>query len=443
MSVPWMVVFQFWPGRDDLVPRPDAGGQILRLRHPLADRVDVVRLQPRRLAHAHADPAAAKVPGADHDHVRAGGPDLGLDLLLCAPAEGDHRDDGGNPDDHAQHGQAGSHLVAAERLERDPKHHQHGHRSDLVSRYAVWGTDAADAASALSGGRAANSSLATRRDAFGRSGEDPAVVEADDPVAVLGDVRLVRDQQHRDAALLIQTLEDVHHLDAGARVQVAGRLVRQEDGGLVDQGAGNRHPLLLAARELVREVIHPVVEPDRVQHLASPRVTRRSVHAGAVEQGELDVVEGGGPRQQVEALEHEADLPVAHLGQLVAREPGDIPAVEQVVAAGRPVEAAEDVHERRLAGPGRSGDRDELAGLDGEAHAPERTHLDVAHGVDLGDVLDRDDRFRGSHRRPRLPKGNWGISGDPLPPAAGPLPASGVLTFVTRRAPAPIVPGAA
>ena len=39
-----------------------------------------------------------------------------------------------------------------------------------------------------------------------------------------------------------------------------------------------------------------------------------------VEQRQFDVVEGGGPRQQVEALEHEADLPVR---SDVARCPGE------------------------------------------------------------------------------------------------------------------------
>ena len=39
-------------------------------------------------------------------------------------------------------------------------------------------------------------------------------------------------------------------------------------------------------------------------------------HAG-VDEGQLDVVERRGPRQQVEGLEHEADLAVADLGQLV------------------------------------------------------------------------------------------------------------------------------
>ena len=70
-------------------------------------------------------------------------------------------------------------------------------------------------------------------------------------------------------------------VDAGARVQVAGRLVRQENGRLVDQGAGNRDPLLLAARELVREVVHAVAESYRIQHVSCAGMPRRAVQTRA------------------------------------------------------------------------------------------------------------------------------------------------------------------
>ena len=74
-----------------------------------------------------------------------------------------------------------------------------------------------------------------------------AVAERDDPRAVLGDVVFVGDQHHGDAALDIQPLEQSHHLDAGPRVEVAGRLVGEQDRRVVDQRARDRHALLLAA----------------------------------------------------------------------------------------------------------------------------------------------------------------------------------------------------
>src|SRR4051812_8752554 len=47
-------------------------------------------------------------------------------------------------------------------------------------------------------------------------GDDLAVLEADDPRAVLGDLRLVRDQHDCNASFVLQPLEDVHHLEARA-----------------------------------------------------------------------------------------------------------------------------------------------------------------------------------------------------------------------------------
>src|SRR5919198_3481454 len=43
-------------------------------------------------------------------------------------------------------------------------------------------------------------------------GDDVAVLEPDDARGVLGDLLLVRDQHDGDPALLLEPLEDVHHL---------------------------------------------------------------------------------------------------------------------------------------------------------------------------------------------------------------------------------------
>ena len=91
----------------------------------------------------------------------------------------------------------------------------------------------------------------------------PAVADHDHARRVLGDVGLVGDQDDRDAALAVEPLQDLHDLDAGAAVEVAGGLVGEEQLGVVDQRAGDRDALLLAARELVRRVVRAVAEADR------------------------------------------------------------------------------------------------------------------------------------------------------------------------------------
>ena len=103
-----------------------------------------------------------------------------------------------------------------------------------------------------------------------------AVPARDDARAVLGDVVLVRDQEHGDAALEVEPLEDAHHLDAGPRVEVAGRLVGEENRRVRDQRARDGDALLLAAGELIRMVIGAIAETDGRRALPSPAGAART-----------------------------------------------------------------------------------------------------------------------------------------------------------------------
>src|SRR5262245_32095432 len=89
-----------------------------------------------------------------------------------------------------------------------------------------------------------------------------AVTEADDSAGVLGDVGLVGHEHDGDAAFRVEALEDAHHLDARARVEVARGFIGQQQRWLVDERAGDGHALLLSARELIRVVIQPAAESD-------------------------------------------------------------------------------------------------------------------------------------------------------------------------------------
>src|SRR5688572_25658348 len=104
-------------------------------------------------------------------------------------------------------------------------------------------------------------------------------------------------------------------------------------------------------------------EPD---FLEAPQRAPAAVVRGdaAVKQRQLDVLDCGSPRQQVETLEHETDAAVAYRGERVPRQARDFLFGEGVLTARRRIEAAEQVHERGFAGARRAHDRDELAGLD-------------------------------------------------------------------------------
>ena len=117
----------------------------------------------------------------------------------------------------------------------------------------------------------------------------------------------------------VQPLEDRHDLEAGPRVERAGRLVGQDDPRVVHQRPRDRHALLLPAGELARLVVLASGQADRAQRLQRPLAALAAGVVG-VQQRQLDVLRRAGARQQVELLEDEPDLPVADLRQLVAVE---------------------------------------------------------------------------------------------------------------------------
>src|SRR3954453_2760338 len=88
-----------------------------------------------------------------------------------------------------------------------------------------------------------------------RIGEDVTVLEADHSGAVFGDLVVVGDQDDGDPALHPKTLEDFHHLNARARVEVARWFVGQEDRGLRHERTCDRDTLLLSAGQLVLEMV--------------------------------------------------------------------------------------------------------------------------------------------------------------------------------------------
>jgi hypothetical protein len=114
------------------------------------------------------------------------------------------------------------------------------------------------------------------------------------------------------------------------------------------------------------------------------------LQGAVIQQRQFHVVERGGARQQVEPLEHEADLLVADRREVVFRHPGHVLAIEKVVPAGRTVETAEDVHQRGLAGARRTGDGHELTVFDVEVRTAQCADGDLADDIGLDEVPDRD-----------------------------------------------------
>src|SRR5215813_8520310 len=73
-----------------------------------------------------------------------------------------------------------------------------------------------------------------------------------------------------------------------------------------------------------------------------------------IDHWELDVLQRAGASEKVEGLKHESDAPIAHRGERVVGERRHLISLETIRATRCAVEAAENIHERGLAGAGRS-----------------------------------------------------------------------------------------
>ena len=100
------------------------------------------------------------------------------------------------------------------------------------------------------------------------------VVRRDKP-AVVG-----HDHQGRPRRLL-KAPENRVDLVAGFRVELAGRLVGEDQDRLLHQCPGDRHPLLFAAGKLVGAVVEPLAKADLRQQIDRPAAVARPSPRGA------------------------------------------------------------------------------------------------------------------------------------------------------------------
>ena len=213
---------------------------------------------------------------------------------------------------------------------------------------------------------------------------DPPILEGDDAGGVaLGKLRVVGD--HDDQPVLRHLPEQLHDLDGGLAVQRAGGLVRQENVRVVDEGAGDGHPLHLAAGHLAGLFIQLVAQAHPLQRLLRPAAALR---LGYPRQGQrqLHVGQHRLVGDEVIALEHKAHRVVA-VGVPVA-----VPvlfcgaAVDDEIAAGVAVKSADDVQRGGLAAAGGAQNGDELILPELQIDAPQGLHRGPAHRIAFVDV---------------------------------------------------------
>ncbi len=182
---------------------------------------------------------------------------------------------------------------------------------------------------------------------------------------------VVGDHHQGRADVSHERRQQVEHGPPRGGIEVAGGLVGEQQPGTAHQGAGDRRPLHLATGELARQVPGPVGDAHAVEHVGHGGV-RRPSPAPVEQQGQLDVLRHAQAGQEVEELEHEADVAPAQAGPLGHAQPGQVAPVDAHGAGVGHVEAARQVQQGRLARPGRPDQGDGLPLDDGEVDTVER-----------------------------------------------------------------------
>ncbi len=210
---------------------------------------------------------------------------------------------------------------------------------------------------------------------------DPAALEGDHALAhPLDHLPIVGGHEHGGAAG-VHVLEQGHDLLRHLGVEVARGLVGQQQHGLVDERAGDGHPLLLAARELQRVGVHLVVQADRLQSGERAPLLLLRGH-GQDAQHEGHVLEDRLALQELEVLEDDADGP-PQLGDLPLRDRGHVAPADQDLPLRRQLLAEHELQEGGLARPRGPGEEAELALVDVQRDVGQRRGLPVVLLVDV------------------------------------------------------------
>ncbi len=228
--------------------------------------------------------------------------------------------------------------------------------------------------------------MTERQDRFSYAGIlESTVVKPQYAVARSREPRIVGGDDRRQMITLVHLAQEPVQRIGRQLVEIAGRLVGQEHARPHDQRPGNRHALLLAARQHPGAMRQPLAEPDAPEQLLRPaaRVGQRDAgdahrHLGVLERAELG--------QQVVELKHEPDVPVPERDDGWTRQRRQVRVADHDRACVRAIQPAEHVQERALADSRRADNRHHLAGLDHQVEIAKNQQFPAADRISFSDA---------------------------------------------------------
>ena len=92
-------------------------------------------------------------------------------------------------------------------------------------------------------------------------------------------------------------------------------------------------------------MVEPVAQANHLQRILCAREPLFFRQLG-IERWQLHVLQCRGAREQIEALKHKPELAIANRSECLFVESCYVHAIKEVIASGRLIEAAQQVHER-------------------------------------------------------------------------------------------------
>ena len=217
---------------------------------------------------------------------------------------------------------------------------------------------------------------------------------------------VVRGHNHGGAGA-VNALQKLHDAERNSRVEVARRLVADEERRTVDHGASHGHTLLLATRELIGQGIHLVGEAHQAEHLRNLAADNTLGLADALKR-EGDVLVGRLARQELVVLEHRTNLATEERN-LAVLDAHEVLARDENAARGGLDVARHSAQKRCFARTGVTDQEHKLARIHLEVHVVERRLVGLRR-IDLGHMLQEDN---GLHARlTRLLATRLGLGGE-------------------------------
>src|ERR1700730_8201845 len=149
-------------------------------------------------------------------------------------------------------------------------------------------------------------------------------------VCVLRETLVVRDHANCGATLM-QLSEQPHHRSTIARIEVASRLVGQQNRRPAGKRTRDCDALLLAARELAWQMFCPMRHAHALQSFGHKRFPVTRAHA-AIGEWQFDILKNAEIADQIETLKNETDLAIADAGTLSEREIRDLITLQRIAA---------------------------------------------------------------------------------------------------------------